>query len=81
MPKLSILRPSLAYLLILSLFCVVAASSAEKPKAKEPAPRFNATTTGGEKFNNDSIKAKSYCWNSGPPGAATVFRNLLLWTN
>jgi thiol-disulfide isomerase/thioredoxin len=27
-------------------------------KAKEPAPRFNATTTTGEKFNNDSIKGK-----------------------
>jgi len=25
---------------------------------KEPAPRFNATTTTGEKFNNDSIKGK-----------------------
>src|ERR1700748_111277 len=58
MPKPSILRPSLAYLLILSLFCVVAASSAENPKVKEPAPRFNATTTAGERFNNDSIKGK-----------------------
>jgi thiol-disulfide isomerase/thioredoxin len=28
------------------------------PKDKEPAPRFNATTTGGEKFSNDSIKGK-----------------------
>jgi len=27
-------------------------------KAKEPAPRFNATATTGEKFNNDSIKGK-----------------------
>jgi len=27
-------------------------------KAIEPAPRFNATTTGGEKFNNDSLKGK-----------------------
>jgi thiol-disulfide isomerase/thioredoxin len=27
-------------------------------KAKEPAPRFKATTTAGEKFNNDSIKGK-----------------------
>lgn len=27
-------------------------------KAKEPAPRFNATTTGGEKFSNVSIKGK-----------------------
>jgi thiol-disulfide isomerase/thioredoxin len=28
------------------------------PKDKEPAPRFNATTTSGEKFSNDSIKGK-----------------------
>jgi len=28
------------------------------PKDKEPAPRFNATTTTGEKFTNDSIKGK-----------------------
>ena len=28
------------------------------PKAKEPAPRFNAKTTDGEKFTNDSIKGK-----------------------
>ena len=27
-------------------------------KPKEPAPRFNATTTAGEKFNNASIKGK-----------------------
>jgi len=27
-------------------------------KAKELAPRFNATTTAGEKFNNQSIKGK-----------------------
>ena len=27
-------------------------------KDKEPAPRFNATTTAGEKFTNDSIKGK-----------------------
>jgi thiol-disulfide isomerase/thioredoxin len=29
-----------------------------KTKAKQPAPRFNARTTGGEKFSNDSIKGK-----------------------
>jgi thiol-disulfide isomerase/thioredoxin len=27
-------------------------------KPKEPAPRFNATTTTGEKFSNDSIRGK-----------------------
>jgi thiol-disulfide isomerase/thioredoxin len=29
-----------------------------KTKGKEPAPRFNARTTDGEKFSNDSIKGK-----------------------
>ena len=29
-----------------------------KAKAREPAPRFSATTTRGEKFNNDSLKGK-----------------------
>src|SRR6266849_4059807 len=28
------------------------------PKSKEPAPRFNAKTTEGEKFSNDSVKGK-----------------------
>ena len=37
--------------------CVFAKSPADS-KAKEPAPRFNATTTAGEKFNNGSIKGK-----------------------
>jgi thiol-disulfide isomerase/thioredoxin len=31
---------------------------ARAAKAKEPAPRFNATTTDGEKFSNVSIKGK-----------------------
>jgi len=39
--------------LILSALCALAG-----PKDKEPAPRFNATTTTGEKFTNDSIKGK-----------------------
>lgn len=34
------------------------AAKSAKPKAKEPAPRFNARTTAGEKFSNDSIKGK-----------------------
>jgi len=33
-------------------------AAAAQGKGKEPAPRFNATTTKGEKFNNDSIKGK-----------------------
>ena len=58
--KLTTLPRAITSLLLLSLFCAMAASSTEKPRAKvkELAPRFNATTTGGEKFNNDSIKGK-----------------------
>jgi thiol-disulfide isomerase/thioredoxin len=47
------LRITLACTLLLSALCVLAA-----PNAKEPAPRFNATTTTGEKFTNASIKGK-----------------------
>jgi thiol-disulfide isomerase/thioredoxin len=36
----------------------VFAKSPNDSKAKEPAPHFNATTTAGEKFNNESIKGK-----------------------
>jgi thiol-disulfide isomerase/thioredoxin len=57
MLKLTTLPRALVSLLLLSLFCAIA-SSTEKPRAKELAPRFNATTTSGEKFNNDSIKGK-----------------------
>lgn len=49
----------------------------DKPKPKEAAPRFIATTTTGEKFNNDLIKGKvvllefwttwcGYCANEAP---------------
>jgi len=47
------LRAALSAVLILT-----AISLSAVPKDKEPAPRFNATTTGGEKFSNDSIKGK-----------------------
>ena len=47
------LRVTLSCALILSALCALAG-----PKDKEPAPRFNATTTTGEKFTNDSIKGK-----------------------
>src|SRR5216684_4061300 len=46
-------RITLACTLLLASLCALAAS-----KDKEPAPRFNATTTTGEKFTNDSIKGK-----------------------
>ncbi len=46
-------RATLPGLLFLAVVCVVAA-----PKEKELAPRFNAVTTTGEKFTNDSVKGK-----------------------
>jgi thiol-disulfide isomerase/thioredoxin len=36
----------------------VFAKGSDDNKAREPAPHFRATTTAGEKFNNDSIKGK-----------------------
>jgi thiol-disulfide isomerase/thioredoxin len=48
-----LLRVALASTLLLAAVGFVAAS-----KDKEPAPRFNAITTSGEKFTNDSIKGK-----------------------
>jgi len=54
MPARSItLRAALPAVLIFT-----AISLSAVPKDKELAPRFNATTTGGEKFTNDSIKGK-----------------------
>jgi thiol-disulfide isomerase/thioredoxin len=46
-------RGAISFLLAFATFCALAA-----PRAKEPAPRFNAITTSGEKFTNDSIKGK-----------------------
>ena len=50
-------------LILRAIFCgalllmpVAAAPAGAKPK--EPAPRFTATTTAGEKFSNNSIKGK-----------------------
>lgn len=57
-PKPAFVRLVLPCLLIGIIVFAIAASSTGKTKAKEPAPRFNATTTTGEKFNNDSIKGK-----------------------
>jgi thiol-disulfide isomerase/thioredoxin len=47
------LRGALFCILLITVVGVLTAS-----KDKEPAPRFNATTTTGEKFTNDSIKGK-----------------------
>ena len=55
-------RSQLIPLLIFVVAFIFAASAFAQgtadSKAKEPAPRFNATTTAGEKFNNASIKGK-----------------------
>lgn len=47
-------------MIVLILFAASGITAAVLPQAKgkEPAPRFNATTTKGEKFTNDSIKGK-----------------------
>src|SRR5260221_11359564 len=52
-PRIIFLRGAIPCVLILTALCALAG-----PKDKEPAPRFNATTAGGEKFTNDSIKGK-----------------------
>jgi thiol-disulfide isomerase/thioredoxin len=54
----NILRTALICFMISGLLCTVAGHAGGKTKPKEPAPRFNATTTRGEKFNNDSVKGK-----------------------
>jgi len=47
------LHVTIPCILILASLCAFAGL-----KDKEPAPRFNATTTSGEKFNNENIKGK-----------------------
>src|SRR6266436_3941040 len=47
------LRAAIFSVLLLAAVCALAAT-----KDKEPAPRFNAITTTGEKFSNDTIKGK-----------------------
>jgi thiol-disulfide isomerase/thioredoxin len=51
--RTTLLRGTVLCALFLTALCVLAG-----PKTKEPAPRFNARTTEGEKFTNDSIKGK-----------------------
>lgn len=46
-------RLVLQCILLLTTLCLFATN-----KSKEPAPRFNAKTTDGEKFTNESIKGK-----------------------
>lgn len=53
MPHLGLLRRAVPCLLWFTAVCALGATS-----GKEPAPRFSARTTEGEKFSNDSIKGK-----------------------
>lgn len=48
-----VFRAALSCALLLAALSLLAAS-----KDKEPAPRFMAATTSGEKFTNDSVKGK-----------------------
>jgi thiol-disulfide isomerase/thioredoxin len=53
MPRAFLLLGALSIALLLAVLSALAS-----PKDKEAAPRFNAVTTTGEKFTNDSIKGK-----------------------
>jgi len=46
-------RPAVLFLILFATLCALAA-----PKEKEQAPRFNAITTTGEKFTNETVKGK-----------------------
>src|SRR5580765_1187133 len=58
MIRARLLRTVIPYLLALSAIYALTGSAIGKTKAREPAPRFNATTTRGEKFNNESLKGR-----------------------
>lgn len=71
-PRNPTLRATVFCVLLLAAFCAFAGL-----KAKEPAPRFTARTTGGEKFTNETIKGKvvllefwttwcPYCFDEAP---------------
>jgi len=53
-----LLRKAISCCLALCILYAPAGTVIGKTKAREPAPRFNATTTGGEKFNNESLKGR-----------------------
>jgi thiol-disulfide isomerase/thioredoxin len=70
--RINFLRRLLSSVILLAAVCTFASTS-----ANEPAPRFNARTTEGEKFSNDSIKGKivllefwttwcKYCFDEAP---------------
>jgi thiol-disulfide isomerase/thioredoxin len=51
--RIAFFRRALPCAVLLTAFCAFASTG-----SKEPAPRFSARTTEGEKFSNDSIKGK-----------------------
>src|SRR6266404_1649189 len=51
-------RPILLRGTVLCVLLAAALGVFAGSKAKEPAPRFNAKTTEGERFTNDSVKGK-----------------------
>ncbi len=51
--RTSLLRRALPFALVLAAICAFAA-----PQKREPAPRFTAKTTDGEKLTNESVKGK-----------------------
>jgi thiol-disulfide isomerase/thioredoxin len=52
-PRTCLSRVAVSGILLLASLSALAA-----PKDKEPAPRFNAITTTGEKFSNETIRGK-----------------------
>jgi thiol-disulfide isomerase/thioredoxin len=46
------------FAVILCILSLSLVSAAQRQTSREPAPRFNAKTMDGERFNNDSLKGK-----------------------
>jgi thiol-disulfide isomerase/thioredoxin len=51
-------RPNLLRVVVCCIFLLAALCAFCRTPAREPAPRFNARTTAGEKFTNESVKGK-----------------------
>lgn len=70
-------RPNLLRVAVCCVILFAALCALGRPQDREAAPRFNAKTTAGEKFSNESIKGKVvllefwttwcvYCFNEAP---------------
>jgi thiol-disulfide isomerase/thioredoxin len=51
-------RPNLLRVAVCCVILLAALCALGRPQGREPAPRFNAKTTAGEKFSNESVKGK-----------------------